>query len=176
MKLPDGSCAGVIGDVVGHDMRAAAAMSQTRGMLRALSFDAGTPPSASLEQLDRIMEVTGGALLTTACVVRIDPGQRGWTLHWSSAGHPPPLVLWPDGTARYLDAEPGVPLGVDTTLPRPGHHVALPANSSVILYTDGLVERSDASLDRGLDSLADTAVLALRTPATPGNVPSADRG
>ncbi|MFF8914773.1 PP2C family protein-serine/threonine phosphatase [Streptomyces sp. NPDC015032] len=199
-KLPDGSCVAVIGDVVGHDMRAAAAMSQTRGMLRALSFDENTPPNSSLAQLDRIMHMTGGQLVTTACVARVEPADHGWTLCWSSAGHPPPLVLLPDGTVRYLDEEPGLPLGVDTELPRPGHSFALPPGSIVILYTDGLVERHDEPLDRGLDSLAatvrrharasldqlcsvlsdhhpgdghdDMAALILRTPTTTAESPS----
>ncbi|MFF2960180.1 PP2C family protein-serine/threonine phosphatase [Streptomyces sp. NPDC057963] len=156
VRLPDGSCVAVIGDVVGHDTKAAAAMSQTRGMLRALSFDESTPPSSSLAQLDRIMHMTGGYLVTTACVARVEPAGPGWTLRWSSAGHPPPLVLLPDGTVRYLDEEPGLPLGVDTEPPRPGHSFALPAGSTVILYTDGLVEHHDEPLDRGLDSLATT--------------------
>ncbi|MFF7177496.1 SpoIIE family protein phosphatase [Streptomyces sp. NPDC008121] len=154
LKLPDGSCVAIIGDVIGHDMQAAAAMSQTRSMLRALAFDAEKPPSASLRQLDRIMETAGGSLVTTACVARIHPADRGWTLHWSSAGHPPPLVVLPDETVRYLDAEPGLPLGVDASLPRPSHSFTLPADSTVILYTDGLVERHDESLDRGLEALA----------------------
>lgn len=203
VKLPDGSCVAIIGDVVGHDMRAAAAMSQTRSMLRALSFDAESPPSSSLAQLDRIMHMTGGHLVTTACVARIEPADHGWVLRWSSAGHPPPLVLLPDGDVRYLEAEPGLPLGVDATLPRPDHTFPLPANSTVILYTDGLVERHDQPLDRGLDSLAatahrhaqapvdqlckaladhhpsdghdDMAVLILRTPTTTGEAPPSDQ-
>ncbi|MEU9058562.1 GAF domain-containing SpoIIE family protein phosphatase [Streptomyces sp. NPDC048430] len=204
VRLPDGSCVAVIGDVVGHDMQAAAAMSQTRSMLRALSFDEGNPPSVSLKQLDRIMDVTGDYLITTACVVRVHPGRRHWTLHWSSAGHPPPLVLLPDGTTRYLDADPGLPLGVDATLPRPDHSFALPANSTVILYTDGVVEHHDEPLEQGLNSLAatanrharasvhelcaaladhhpsdghdDMAVLVLRTPPASADVRADDRG
>ncbi|MFD4863374.1 PP2C family protein-serine/threonine phosphatase [Streptomyces atratus] len=164
VKLSDDSCIAVIGDVVGHDMNAAAAMSQTRSMLRALTFDGHTPPSAALAQLDRIMHMTEGQLVTTVCVARIEPADRGWTLSWSSAGHPPPLVLLPDGTVRYLNAEPGLPLGVDLTLPRPEHSFALPADSTVILYTDGLVERRDEPLDQGLDSLAATVYRHAREP------------
>lgn len=158
VKLPDGSCVAVIGDVIGHDMHAAAAMSQTRSMLRALSFDSGTPPGSALNRLDRIMEVTGGHLMTTACVARIEPaGPDDWTLRWSNAGHPPPLLLPPDGPARCLEAEPGLPLGVDARMSRPDHSCPLPAGSTVVLFTDGLVERHGQSLEWGLDSLVATA-------------------
>ncbi len=164
VKLSDDSCIAVIGDVVGHDLEAAAAMSQTRNMLRALTFDGHTPPSAALTQLDRIMDMTGGQLLTTACVARLDPADRGWRLRWSSAGHPPPLVVPPDGTAYYLDAEPGLPLRVDTTRPRPDHSRVLPPGSIVILYTDGLIERHDRPLTEGMTALAALARHHAREP------------
>ncbi|MEU0373781.1 GAF domain-containing SpoIIE family protein phosphatase [Streptomyces sp. NPDC006283] len=157
VKLADDSCVAIIGDVVGHDLKAAAAMSQIRSMLRALSFDGRTDPSAALSRLDRIMHATGDHTITTACVARIKPHGDGWTLHWSNAGHPPPLVLLPNGQVSYLEAEPGLPLGVDAEAPRPDHSYALPPDSTVIMYTDGLVERHDEPLDRGLDSLAVTA-------------------
>lgn len=158
MKLSDGSCVAVIGDVVGHDMQAAAAMSQTRSMLRALSFDRDTAPGAALSALDGIMDVTGGPLMTTACVTRVEPGgPEGWTLRWSNAGHTPPLLLPPDGPARVLDAEPGLPLGVDPALPRPEHSCSLSPGSTVVLYTDGLVERPGASLEWGVRALTTAA-------------------
>lgn len=163
VKLSDNSCTAVIGDVIGHDLEAAAAMSQTRSMLRALTFDGRIPPSAALTQLDRIMHLTGGQL-TTACVARIDPVGRGWMLRWSSAGHPPPLVVLPDGATHYLEAEPGLPLRVDVTLPRPDHSRALPPGSTVILYTDGLVERRDQNLTQGMRALAALARHHAREP------------
>ncbi|MFS0695554.1 PP2C family protein-serine/threonine phosphatase [Streptomyces nitrosporeus] len=156
-KLEDGSCVAVIGDVIGHDLEAAASMSQIRNMLRALSFDGRTPPSTELSRLDRIMLATGGNAVTTACVARIEPVYEGWIMRWSNAGHPPPLVLLPDGQVLYLEAEPGIPLGVDADMPRPDHTYALPPGSTVVMYTDGLVERHDEPLDRGLESLAATA-------------------
>ncbi|MFF1459485.1 PP2C family protein-serine/threonine phosphatase [Streptomyces sp. NPDC058330] len=156
-ELDDGSCVAVIGDVVGHDLEAAAAMSQIRSMLRALSFDGPASPGATLGRLDRIMLATGGHAVTTACVCRLEPVHDGWLMRWSNAGHPPPLVLLPDGDACYLEAEPGVPLGVDADLGRPDHTYALAPGSTVIMYTDGVVERHDQPLQRGLDSLAATA-------------------
>lgn len=195
--LPNGACAAVIGDVVGHDLRAAADMSQIRNMLRALCFDSNAPPSASLARLDRIM---GAALdeapMATALLARLEPADCAWHLRWSSAGHPPPLVLPPDGRVRYLDTEPGVPLGVVPDPPRPDHCQTVPVDSTVVLFTDGLVEVPGQPLDRGLDALAvaasrlaglppdelcralvdnrpsdghdDKAVIALRTPPLTG--------
>ncbi|RSS13988.1 GAF domain-containing SpoIIE family protein phosphatase [Streptomyces sp. WAC08401] len=158
MLLPNGACAAVIGDVVGHDLRAAADMSQIRNMLRALCFDSNAPPSASLARVDRIL---GSALdeapIATALLARLEPADCAWQLRWSSAGHPPPLVLLPDGRVRYLDTEPGIPLGVAPDLPRPDHCRAVPVDSTVVLFTDGLVEVPGQPLDRGLDALAVTA-------------------
>lgn len=153
--LPDQACVAVIGDVVGHDLHAAAAMAQARNMLRALLYDRKSPPSSVLTQLD----VTVGAItdlpVTTACLARIEPAAVGWTLHWSTAGHLPPLVLTPDGRARYLEGEPGIPLGIDPELHRPDHTHPLPAGSTVVLFTDGLVEHPARPIDDGLDALAD---------------------
>lgn len=184
--LPDGAIGAIIGDVVGHDLIAAAAMAQTRNMLRALLFDRRTPPSAVLAQLDHTLHAITENPVTTALLARIEPADRAWRLHWSTAGHLPPLVLTPDRHARYLHADPGVPLGVDTRLPRPDHILTLSPGATVMLFTDGLVEHHDHSIDAGLDALAaahvdqplqtladhhpgdghdDLALLALRTPS-----------
>ncbi|MGW4429404.1 SpoIIE family protein phosphatase [Streptomyces tendae] len=158
MLLPGGACAAVIGDVVGHDLRAAADMSQIRNMLRALYYDPGAAPSTSLSRLDRIMNAAlDEAPVATALLARLEPADGTWQLRWSSAGHPPPLVLLPDGRVRYLDVEPGLPLGVAPDLPRPDHCRPLPVDSTVVLFTDGLVEVPGQPLDRGLDALAVTA-------------------
>ncbi|WP_371494677.1 SpoIIE family protein phosphatase [Kitasatospora sp. NBC_00374] len=195
LMLPDGACALVIGDVGGHDLQAAATMAQTRNMLRALLYDRRTPPSAVLTQLDRTLDAITDNPITTACLVRIEPATTGWTLHWSNAGHPPPLLLSADGTARYLHADPGLPLGVDTDVPRPDHKHPIPGDATLVLFTDGLVEHPGRPLDAGLTELArvatahaglhlddlcriladahigdgrdDLAVLALRTPPHP---------
>ncbi|MGW4383058.1 PP2C family protein-serine/threonine phosphatase [Kitasatospora sp. NPDC004531] len=193
--LPDRACAAVIGDVVGHDLHAAAAMAQARNMLRALLYDRRSPPSSVLTQLDRTVQDITDLPVTTACLARIEPDAAGdgWTVYWSTAGHPPPLVLGPDGRTWYLEGDPGIPIGVDPTVPRPDHKHALPSGATVLFFTDGLVERPDRHLDEGLDALAriaaahaglplddlvrtladlhpgdghdDMAVLAIRTPA-----------
>ncbi|MFC4913886.1 SpoIIE family protein phosphatase [Actinomadura gamaensis] len=172
LLLPDRSCAAVIGDVVGHDLTAAAAMAQTRNMLRALLYDRGTPPSSVLTQLDHTLHAITDNPVTTACLARIepvtDPPSTGraeepdsrelrWRLHWSNAGHPPPLLVSPEGKARYLDAEPGVPLGVETALPRPDHTCLLPAGATVVMFTDGLVEHRRHPIEEGFAALAATA-------------------
>ncbi|OEJ95556.1 hypothetical protein J116_014795 [Streptomyces thermolilacinus SPC6] len=159
--LPDLACGAVIGDVVGHDLQAAAAMAQTRNMLRALLYDRRTPPSAVLTALDHTLHAITDAPVTTACLARIEPaaggGDSGWELHWSSAGHLPPLLLAPGHRPRYLHAEPGLPLGVDPDRPRPDHTYPLPPGATLLFFTDGLVEHPAHSIDRGMDALAEIA-------------------
>ncbi|MER5218824.1 PP2C family protein-serine/threonine phosphatase [Streptomyces flaveus] len=164
LLLPDGACAAIIGDVLGHDLTAAAVMAQTRNMLRALLYDRLTPPSLVLDRLDDILHSITEAPVTTACLARIEPDGDGWRLHWSTAGHLPPMLLTADGRARYLQAEPGVPLGVDTRLPRPDHTHPLTPGDTVLLFTDGLVEHPEHPLDAGLDTLAATAAAHVGLP------------
>ncbi|MEV4920689.1 GAF domain-containing SpoIIE family protein phosphatase [Streptomyces tirandamycinicus] len=156
--LPDDAVSVVIGDVVGHDLHAAAAMAQTRNMLRALLFDRRTPPSAVLAQLDRTLQAITDNPVTTTSLARIEPHGSAWRLHWSSAGHLPPLLVTPGRQARYLYADPGVPLGVDASLPRPDHTHPLPPGATVVFFTDGLVEHPAHPIDRSLRDLAELAV------------------
>ncbi|GAA2382621.1 hypothetical protein GCM10010420_00700 [Streptomyces glaucosporus] len=155
--LPDDACAAVIGDVVGHDLRAAATMAQTRNMLRALLYDRRSPPSLVLARLDQTLHAVADSSVTTACLTRVEPGDGGWTLRWSTAGHLPPLLVSPDGRAEYLHADPGLPLGVDPGQPRPDHTRPLPEDSTVVLFTDGLVEHPARPIDACMDELARTA-------------------
>ncbi|MFD7610770.1 PP2C family protein-serine/threonine phosphatase [Streptomyces sp. NPDC059828] len=155
--LPDGACAAVIGDVGGHDLKAAAAMAQTRNMLRALLYDRRTPPSAVLTQLDHTLQAITNNPVTTACLARIEPAGSAWTLHWSTAGHLPPLLIAPGQLPKYLFADPGIPLGVDADQPRPDHTHPLPAGFTVVFFTDGLIEHPRHPIDNSLDALAQTA-------------------
>ncbi|WP_443050308.1 PP2C family protein-serine/threonine phosphatase [Streptomyces sp. NBC_00286] len=157
LLLPDGACAAIIGDVVGHDLTAAAAMAQIRNMLRALLYERRTPPSLVLDRLDDTLHAITDAPVTTACLARIEPDGDSWRLHWSTAGHLPPLVVRTDGRTRYLQAEPGVPLGVDARLHRPDHTHTLAPGDTVLLFTDGLVEHPGHPLDADLDIFAATA-------------------
>jgi serine phosphatase RsbU (regulator of sigma subunit) len=157
IPLADNVVAVVIGDVVGHDLQAAAAMAATRNMLRALVFDQGNTPGAVLAQLDRTLEAITNNPVTTTALARIEPEGSGWRIRWSTAGHVPPLLLTPERRAAYLLAEPGLPLGVDSGYARPEHSRSLPPDATVVFFTDGLIEHPDHSIDESLNELADLA-------------------
>ncbi|MEU6551057.1 GAF domain-containing SpoIIE family protein phosphatase [Streptomyces sp. NPDC046915] len=153
IPLPGGVVAVVIGDVVGHDLKAAAAMASTRNMLRALLFERGGPPGAILAQLDRTVQTITNHPVTTTTLARMEPDGPGWRLHWSSAGHVPPLLIAPGRRPEYLFAEPGLPLGVDTEQPRPDHSRFVPPGATVVFFTDGLIEHPEQPIDESLDEL-----------------------
>ncbi|WP_078629101.1 PP2C family protein-serine/threonine phosphatase [Streptomyces sp. 142MFCol3.1] len=155
--LPDHVVAIVIGDVIGHDLHAAASMASTRNMLRALLFDRLNPPGAVLSQLDRTLQAVTSNPVTTITLARLEPEGPGWRLHWSTAGHVPPLVISPPHRAEYLFAEPGLPLGVDPDQPRPDHSRYVPPDSTVVFFTDGLIEDPARPIDESLDRLAGLA-------------------
>ncbi|MFF4017301.1 PP2C family protein-serine/threonine phosphatase [Streptomyces sp. NPDC001843] len=157
IPLPDDVVAVVIGDVVGHDLMAAAAMASTRNMLRALLFDGSSPPGTVLAQLDHALQAITDNPVTTTTLARIEPEGAAWRLHWSTAGHVPPLLLVPGRRAEYLFADPGLPLGVDPEQPRPNHSRPLPAGATVLFYTDGLIEHPGHAMDESLDELTDLA-------------------
>src|SRR3712207_961013 len=161
---PGGATVLAIGDVVGHDTRAAAAMGQARGLLRGISYSSGASPSQVLTQVDRAVRGLALDTMATALVARLEQAEedlradRTW-LRWASAGHPPPVLLLPDGQVRVLDDDlPDLLLGVDPSAPRQDRLVAVPSGSTVLLHTDGLVERRDRDLDTGTAALV--AVLA----------------
>ncbi|GAA4674917.1 hypothetical protein GCM10023215_03350 [Pseudonocardia yuanmonensis] len=140
----------VIGDVVGHGPAAAAVMGQLRSALAGHLLD-GRSPAAALERLDRFAaHVPGSAGSTCACLT------FDWSdgvLRWSSAGHPPVLLLDGDGS-RFLAGGEGTVLGTPARPPRPEGVEVLGAGTSLVLYTDGLVETRDEVLDAGLGRLA----------------------
>ncbi|MDR6978479.1 serine phosphatase RsbU (regulator of sigma subunit) [Streptomyces sp. 3330] len=160
----DGSCAAVIGNVVGHDLHSAAAMAQTRSMLRALFYDHLAPPSAVPHRLDRILGAITDLPVTTACLARIEPAREGWTLHWSSAGHLPPLLITPDRRTRCLHAEPGLPLAMSPDEARPDHTHPLSPGATAVFFTDGLIEHPAYTIDDGLAALAGLATAHAHLP------------
>ncbi|MGW5172666.1 PP2C family protein-serine/threonine phosphatase [Streptomyces nodosus] len=162
--LPDGAVAVVIGDVVGHDLHAAAAMAATRNMLRALLFERSASPSACLAQLDRTLQTITDLPVTTTSLARIEPAGSAWRLLWSTAGHVPPLVITPDRRAEYLFAEPGLPLNVDSGQHRPDHTRPLPPDTTVVFFTDGLIEHPGHPIDRSLAALAELATAHAELP------------
>ncbi|MGZ4544880.1 MAG: SpoIIE family protein phosphatase [Blastococcus sp.] len=156
---PRGDTTLVVGDVTGHDWTAAAVAGQLRHMLRGIASALDhRDPDQVLSALDRALSETGIATLATALVARVEeppvavPGAAR-ILRWSNAGHPPPLLLQPDGTASLLERPANVLLGVAPDTPRRHHTVALEPGATVVLYTDGLVEHRDATLDDGLARL-----------------------
>lgn len=154
---PDGATVLVIGDVVGHDAGAAASMGQLRGLLRTLAYTGGQGPAALLAQVEDTARGLSVSALATALVGRLERhpdrarGQR--TLRWSNAGHPPPVLVHADGTTDLLMADPDVMLGVAAGLPRSEHQCDLADGDTLLLYTDGLIERRDSDLDEGLARL-----------------------
>jgi hypothetical protein len=154
VHLSEDTCAVIIGDVGGHSMQAAAEMSQIRSMLRTLLCERRGSPGAILTRLDRTLQATTNIPLATVCLAFLQPADIGWRLRWSTAGHPAPLLMAPGKPWRYLDADPGLPLGVDSGTARPNQDDRLPDGATLVSFTDGLVERRGQSIDEGLTALA----------------------
>jgi serine phosphatase RsbU (regulator of sigma subunit)/anti-sigma regulatory factor (Ser/Thr protein kinase) len=154
VDLPDGTVAFAVGDIAGHGLQAAAAMGQVRSAWRALALSM-TEPNAILTSLDRFAGGVDGAFFSTILTLLLDPS--GGDLRYASAGHPPALVIEPDGSTRFLEGGRSVPLGLPFDLPRPQAHERLGSGSILVVYTDGLVERREEPLDRGLERLAEMA-------------------
>jgi serine phosphatase RsbU (regulator of sigma subunit) len=160
--LGDGRTALVIGDVTGHDRHAAAAMAQVRNVLRGVAHSLQESPAAVLTALDRAMRDLAVDSLATAVLATIeqrpeDAARGVRLLRWSNAGHPPPLLISPEGAVTLLEHEPDLLLGLDPTTPRADHVLEIRAGATVLLYTDGLVERRGVPIDAGLAWLAGEA-------------------
>ncbi|WP_432482845.1 SpoIIE family protein phosphatase [Kineococcus esterisolvens] len=176
----------VVGDVVGHDREAAAAMGQVRNLLRGVAYTLPAPPAQVLTLLDRALRGLDVGALATAVLVTIErvsteqvsaqrfsveqhrAQQAAGThlLRWSNAGHPPPLLIHPEGVTEVLSTEAELLLGFEPDAHRRDHEVLVRPGSTLLLYTDGLIERRHASIDDGLGWLVRTAAtLAAATPA-----------
>jgi PAS domain S-box-containing protein len=155
----DGTPVIVIGDVVGHDTAAAASMGQLRALLRGIAHHSGAGPAEVLRGLDEAIADMHTDTLATAAVARLEhcdasSGSGRRLLRWANAGHPPPIVLAPDGIVTVLGGKLGdLMLGVDCTTERRESVVELAPESIMLLYTDGLIERHGSSLDEGLARL-----------------------
>ena len=153
---PGGSTMLVIGDVVGHDTEAAATMGQLRGLLRGIATYSDAGPAEVLRGLDSSIAVLEVPALATVAVARFESDGDGTRMRWANAGHLPPVVVDPAGGLTVLGGWSGdLLLGVDPATRRTEHTVDLASGSTVVLYTDGLVERRDADLDAGLARLTD---------------------
>jgi PAS domain S-box-containing protein len=164
LALPDGSIGMVIGDVVGHDVAAAATMGHLRGLIRASIWEAEDPdPGAVLTRVDRLVQGLRVASLATMVYVRATrPAGEGspWRLHVANAGHPPLLLRRPDGEVRELDGVTGLLVGVDDSTRRDTLTFDVPRGSTVVAYTDGLIERPGLDLDHGIRELAERLATA----------------
>ncbi|MGW0817967.1 SpoIIE family protein phosphatase [Streptomyces viridiviolaceus] len=153
-NLTDGATALAVGDVVGHDLEAAAGMAQLRNMLRAYAVSQQKPPSKIVEWLDRAtLDITEVSMATMVFARMCENAAGQCELSWTNAGHPPPLLVTREGVARYLTDGHGMLLGVAPEQVRPDATAELPPEATLILYTDGLIESPGRSLDEGLDRL-----------------------
>ncbi|MGW6335448.1 SpoIIE family protein phosphatase [Nocardia rhamnosiphila] len=158
VPLPDGTIGVVVGDCVGRGLSAAVVMGQLRTAARALLLR-GAGPAQLLTELDPVAARIPGALCTTVCAAVLDP-VRG-LVRYSNAGHMPPILADVDKTGRMLEGGRSVPLATFETPRRPEATTPLPPGSTLVLFTDGLVERRGEDIDEGFTKiatiLADTA-------------------
>ncbi|MFF3630460.1 PP2C family protein-serine/threonine phosphatase [Streptomyces sp. NPDC002164] len=154
VELLDGRIAVAVGDVVGCGLAAACVMGQLRSALGAASHIADGPAQA-LEALGLYARSVDGAESTTAVLCVIDGINRA--IAYSSAGHPPPALLHPDGTVEFLDQATDPPLGARPEhRPRPQAEAPFTEGATLVLYTDGLIERRREDIDVGLNRLANS--------------------
>jgi PAS domain S-box-containing protein len=156
LELRDGRVALVVGDVVGHGLRAAATMGQLRNACRAYALT-GSGPAEVLGQLNRLLLSGGEDAMATllVLVLRRETGE----VAFASAGHPPPLVLEPGGV-RFLEGGRSVPVGAADPAAFREAQATVPPEATLLLYTDGLVERRGEPLERRLDALGSAAAAA----------------
>lgn len=150
IELPNERVGLVIGDVMGHGLAAAAFMGQLRVALRAFATE-GHSPSRVLERADRLLPTISGERIATVIYAIVEPDGR---LRYANTGHPPPLLLPNGGSASYLSDGLSAPIGIG--LPagsRAESAVPLDPGATLLLYTDGLIERRDRHLDDGLTEL-----------------------
>ncbi|MFD7554329.1 SpoIIE family protein phosphatase [Streptomyces sp. NPDC059835] len=146
-----------VGDITGHDMHAATVMGQVRSMLRQATLDHPPySPATALTALDAactVLPIEAGGTLVHA---RLDPAPPGtpWTLTWSNAGHPPPLLRTPDARVALLEEHDSLLHQALENVSRSEHRRALPPGSILLLYTDGLIERCDRDIDATIPQLS----------------------
>jgi anti-sigma regulatory factor (Ser/Thr protein kinase) len=154
-SIGNGLVVAAIGDVVGHGIPAAAVMAQLRTALRAYAVE-GHAPGQVLELVNRLMTGLGPRAMTTLAFAVIDSERAQMEL--VVAGHPPPLLIGPAGETSFLDATGGIPLGVSEFARYESETFAFEPGTTLLLYTDGLVETRTESIDAGLARLRELAV------------------
>ncbi len=164
--LPDGVVGVAIGDVMGHDLQAAASMGQLRSVLRSYAWQ-GSGPALVLDHLDQLVQGLEMAQLATAAYGRLSlptadgPGR----LRLANAGHLPPVLRRPDGSTVLLDGVASLLVGATLGVERQELEVEVPSGSVLVLCTDGLVERRGLDPDEGLERLRAVVEQATATTA-----------
>jgi PAS domain S-box-containing protein len=149
----------VVGDVAGHDLAAGTTMSALRNLLRGVTVATAASPSRVLDSVDHNLNALNIRGTATTLVMTATPTDDGsWQLVWSNAGHLPPVLLLPAGTTEMLDEVHGTLLGTGLPQVRRQSERLVPAGSTVVLYTDGLVENRRETIDTGLTRLRRTAL------------------
>ena len=164
LPLPEGAVALVIGDVTGHDIAAASAMGQVRNALRAWALD-DVAPAGVLTKLNDLLFTFNAEHDATCVMIKLSPAPAGpsgpVTVCVANAGHCPPLTISPYGEVAFLDDQrPLPPLGAVRGLRFAERSYRLEPGSTLLLYTDGLIERRGETLDRGFDRLRTAAMTA----------------
>ena len=152
VDLGDGRIAVTVGDCVGHGLDAATVMGQLRSACRALLLEQPSP-GAALGGMDRFAAHLPGARCASAFCAVLTPATG--ELVYSSAGHPPPVMVHADGTTVWLDGGHRLPLAFWRDQSRPEARITMPPRATLLLYTDGLVERRGSSIDDGMARAAD---------------------
>jgi serine phosphatase RsbU (regulator of sigma subunit) len=156
VDLPDGRFTVAVGDVVGHGLEAAAVMGMLRSALSS-AIRALERPAQALDVLSLYARSVEGALNTTVIKIMVDPSSR--LIVYSNAGHPPAVLVHPDGGAELLDQAVEPPLGArPQDVPHPQAAAAYAPGDTLVLYTDGLIERRGEDIDVGLSRLVDALV------------------
>ena len=148
VPLPDGRLGLAIGDVAGHGLPAVADMADARFSLRALAL-AEQEPDRVLGRLNQVVQLFEDDTLITALYGVLDPAQQTWS--YAGAGHYPPVLRLADGTTTLMESTGQPPLGL------PAEYrcidAALDGGATLVLYTDGLIERRGEPLEVSLDRL-----------------------
>jgi anti-sigma regulatory factor (Ser/Thr protein kinase)/putative methionine-R-sulfoxide reductase with GAF domain len=160
IQLPRGHVGVVIGDVVGHGLHAATLMGQLRTALHAYALEDHSP-ARTLELVDRFALSLGEDAMATAAYGVVDPDAG--VIRYASAGHPPPVFVSGDGSPRPVEVAVAPPLGAFGYKSCPEHELPFGPGETLLLYTDGLIERPRVSLRRGISELVD-AVAGARAP------------
>jgi PAS domain S-box-containing protein len=165
IPLPGDRCAVTVGDVTGHDIRAAAVMGQLRTATHTLAT-LDLTPAETLTRLDQLTAGLTDEETSATCIYAVhDPATADWDI--ARGGHPLPALARPGQPAVFLDLPPGLPLGLGVG---GGHYQStrlhVPRHSTLVLYTDGLIETPGADISTGMARLADTVTATSTLPAS----------